>query len=300
MMTERVTRREVLWGIVLMARPFVLIAGVLAYLVGLAYAWYRLGGLDPMAASYGLLVLMTATMMGHYANEYADVDTDSITRRTRFSGGSGVLPKGRVPVRYALYMTISMLLASLTLTALGMVWGILTDDFLVLLLVSLALGWSYSMPPLRLERRGWGEIDNAFLGGFSMVLSGFVPQSGWVDLGSMLFCIPMSLVVMVNLIPVHWSDREADREVGKMTLVARLGERAIPLYLALLLSTYLATILLWPEIIPYQALLLALLTFPYAIYSYHRFRHRGDVWTGSFLMGAYFIAMAAGLTLASL
>ena len=77
--------------------PFVLLAGVLAYLVGLAYAWFRVGSIDAIAAVYGLLVLMTATMMGHYADEYADLDTDSITRRTWFSGGSGVLPEGRLP-----------------------------------------------------------------------------------------------------------------------------------------------------------------------------------------------------------
>ncbi len=102
-------------GAVRMARPFVLLAGVLAYLVGLAYAWFRVGSIDPIAAVYGLLVLMTATMMGHYADEYADLDTDSITRRTWFSGGSGVLPEGRLPPRFALRMALAMLVITLFL-----------------------------------------------------------------------------------------------------------------------------------------------------------------------------------------
>ena len=44
-----------------------------------------------------LAVMVSAILMGHYANEYADVDTDSLTKRTLYSGGSGVLPSGIVP-----------------------------------------------------------------------------------------------------------------------------------------------------------------------------------------------------------
>ena len=287
-------------GAVRMARPFVLLAGVLAYLVGLAYAWFRVGSIDSIAAVYGLLVLMTATMMGHYADEYADLDTDSITRRTWFSGGSGVLPEGRLPPSFALRMALAMLALSLLLASAGWLWGMFTLDYLALLALSLFLGWSYSMKPLRLERRGWGELDNAFLGGFSMVLAGYLPQAGNLDLDSLLFCLPMFLVVLINLIPVHWSDREADRAVGKITMVVRLGERASALYLLLIGSLYLATLSLWPEILPSEAMVLMMLTLPFAFWSYLRFKRRGDEWTGSLLMGAFFLATIAGLSLASL
>ncbi len=287
-------------GAVRMARPFVLLAGVLAYLVGLAYAWFRVGSIDPIAAVYGLLVLMTATMMGHYADEYADLDTDSITRRTWFSGGSGVLPEGRIPPRFALRMALAMLVITLFLAGAGWIWGMFTLDYLALLALSLFLGWSYSMPPLRLERRGWGELDNAFLGGFSMVLAGYLPQADNLDLDSLFFCMPMFLVVLINLIPVHWSDREADRAVGKITMVVKMGERASTLYLLLIASLYVATLLLWPDIIPTEAMALMLLTFPFALWSYLRFKRRGDEWTGSLLMGSFFLATIAGLTLASL
>ncbi len=287
-------------GAVRMARPFVLLAGVLAYLVGLAYAWFRVGSIDPIAAVYGLLVLMTATMMGHYADEYADLDTDSITRRTWFSGGSGVLPEGRLPPRFALRMALAMLMITLFLAGAGWIWGMFTLDYLALLALSLFLGWSYSMPPLRLERRGWGELDNAFLGGFSMVLAGYLPQTGNVDLDSLFFCVPMFLVVLINLIPVHWSDREADRAVGKITMVVKMGEKASELYLLLIASLYVATLLLWPDIIPTEAMALMMLTIPFALWSYLRFKRSGDEWTGSLLMGSFFLATIAGLTLASL
>lgn len=297
---ERAGRLEYARGAVRMARPFVLLAGVMAYLVGLAYAWSRLGSIDAVAAGYGLLVLMTSTIMGHYADEYADLDTDSMTRRTWFSGGSGVLPEGRLPPRFALHMALAMLAISLALAIAGWLWGIFSLDYLALLSISLILGWSYSMPPLRLERRGWGELDNAFLGGFSMVLAGYLPQAGNVDLYSLLFCLPMFLVVLINLIPVHWSDREADRTVGKITLVVRLGEKASELYLVLIGSLYLATLLLWPQVLPTEAMVMMMLTLPIALWSYLRFKRRGDEWTGSLLMGAFFMATITGLSLAGL
>jgi 1,4-dihydroxy-2-naphthoate octaprenyltransferase len=174
------------------------------------------------------------------------------------------------------------------------------SDYLVLLALSLFLGWFYSMPPLRLERRGLGELDNAFLGGFSMVLAGYLPQAGHFDLDSLLFCLPMFLVVLINLIPVHWSDREADRAVGKMTLVVRLGDRSTKLYLLLVGSLYAGTVLLWPNVIPIEAMVLMMLTLPFALWSYLRFKRMGDEWTGSMLMGAFFLVTIAGLSLASL
>jgi 1,4-dihydroxy-2-naphthoate octaprenyltransferase len=293
-------RLEYARGAVRMARPFVLLAGVLAYLVGLAYAWSRLGSIDAFAAGYGLLVLMTATMMGHYADEYADLDTDTLTRRTWFSGGSGVLPEGRLPPRFALHMALSMLLLTLLLAGVGWLWGMFTLDYLALLALSLFLGWSYSMPPFRLERRGWGELDNAILGGFSMVLAGYLPQAGDLDLDALMFCSPMFLVVLINLIPVHWSDREADRAVGKITLVVRLGQRASQLYLALIASLYLLTLWLWPEVLPTEAAVPMMLTLPIALWSYLRFKKSGDEWTGSLLMGTFFLAAIVGLSLASL
>ncbi len=152
-------------GAVRMARPFVLLAGVLAYLVGLAYAWFRVGSIDTMAAVYGLLVLMTATMMGHYADEYADLDTDSITRRTRFSGGSGVLPEGRLPPRFALHMALAMLMISLLLASAGWLWGMFTLDYLALLAVVVVPRLVLFHATFAPGAKGMGRTGQCFPGG---------------------------------------------------------------------------------------------------------------------------------------
>ncbi len=85
-----------------MGRFLVLLAGVAAYALGLAMAYYDLGMVSWMRAGMGLLIMAFGTLMAHYANEFADIDTDLITRRTYFSGGSGVLPAGILPPIWAL------------------------------------------------------------------------------------------------------------------------------------------------------------------------------------------------------
>jgi 1,4-dihydroxy-2-naphthoate octaprenyltransferase len=41
--------------------------------------------------------MIVVSISVHYANEYADHKTDALTERTKFSGGSGILPRGLVP-----------------------------------------------------------------------------------------------------------------------------------------------------------------------------------------------------------
>jgi 1,4-dihydroxy-2-naphthoate octaprenyltransferase len=65
-----------------MGRPFILVAGIIAYFLGLSMVYHDLGTINLLPALGGLLILILATLMAHYANEYADVDTDTITRRT--------------------------------------------------------------------------------------------------------------------------------------------------------------------------------------------------------------------------
>ena len=139
-------------ALVKMARPFVLVAGLLAFLTGASMAFWRLGNLPWKGSIAGLAIMVTAIVMGHYTNEYADFDTDSITRRTLFSGGSGVLPSGVIPKIWALYAALAFLGLSLLLTVFAYFSGIISSSVVCLAIIGIPLGWFYSMPPLRLER----------------------------------------------------------------------------------------------------------------------------------------------------
>ncbi len=272
-----------------MGRPFVVVAGLIAYTLGLSMAYYQLQTLEPTKAFMGLLIMVSAIFMAHYANEYADVDTDSLTRRTWFSGGSGVLPSGIIPRSWALRAAVLLALLSVILTVSSFFAGILPIQGVFIVALGMLGGWFYSMPPLRLERTAGGELDNALLGGFLMPLIAYVPQVGHVDLKAVLILTPIFLAVMVNLLAVHWADRKADAVVGKNTLVVHLGKRTRIVHAVLTAFIYLSSAFLI-VVIPWQVILAIFLTLPLAFWAVSNFE-KGPM-SSSFLMAAVMIFLS--------
>jgi len=254
-----------------MGRPFILISGFIAYFLGLSIAYHDLGTIQIIPALVGLLILVLATLMAHYANEYADVDTDTLTRRTRYSGGSGVLPSGIIPARWALWSALILAVLTLMVTFLSYWRGLLSSQGVLLVLMGIIGGWFYSMPPLQLERTRWGEVDNALLGGYLMPLIAYIPQVGVADWDMFLILTPIFLAVLVNLLGVHWLDREADAQVGKNTLVVRLRDRVPLFHLVLTVLLYTCTLALLP-LVPWQVVVAVFLTTPLAIWANLHFK----------------------------
>jgi len=98
----------------------------------------------------------------------------------------------------------------------GFFLGLLTPVPLVVLFAGAFLGWMYSLPPLALAWRGWGELDNALLGGVALPLYAYLVQSGELDRWVILIFIPFSMLVFINLLATTWTDRDADRSVGTL------------------------------------------------------------------------------------
>ena len=79
------------YGILRMSRPAQLLAIILVYLFGSIVAWAQDASPNRIAFVYGLLVVLLVSASIHIANEYADYETDALTQRTLYSGGSGAL-----------------------------------------------------------------------------------------------------------------------------------------------------------------------------------------------------------------
>jgi 1,4-dihydroxy-2-naphthoate polyprenyltransferase len=204
-----------LWG---MARPLQLLAIALVYTWGVLIARAHGYLLVPQTLIMSLLAILMVAASVHYANEYADHETDALTTRTPFSGGSGVLPRGDVPRVLALQ-------AMVTAGVVGLVLAVvlrLNAVALALLIFIAVFGWMYSLPPLKLAWRGWGELDNALLGGLALPVYGYVTVTATVDFHAVLAALPFALLVFLNLLATTWPDRHADAQVGKYTLATLL------------------------------------------------------------------------------
>ncbi|MGA7689778.1 MAG: UbiA family prenyltransferase [Jiangellales bacterium] len=219
-------------------------------------------------AAWALGALVGVAVSVHLVNEYADADTDAVTERTRFSGGSGALHDLGLDRRLPLRGAWASGGTGAALAALGMLAGQLSGVAVVLLLLGLLGGWLYSLGPRALSRLGWGEIANAVLGGLLLPLFGMSAVAGQVNLADLLIFAPFAVVVFVNLLETQWADRHADMQVGKMTLVTRLTSGQVQaVALACTLAAYGGLVVLVPDPIPVPVGAASLLALPFSVWA---------------------------------
>ncbi len=210
-----------------MSRPSqVLLIGVV-YAAGVAVA-RAAGDVDPVAVLIGLIALVLVAASVHYANEFADAETDAITRRTPFSGGSGALARSGLARNVALVAAAVSGGAGLAVGGLGLAAGTLPAVGFSLLVIGAVGGWAYSLPPAAaLNRHGLGEIANAVLGGLLLPAFGYAVAAGSLPAWVIAAFVPFALVDFSSVMATAWPDRAADVRVGKRTLVTRSSPRSL-------------------------------------------------------------------------
>ncbi len=192
-------------------------------LLGQALAYSQTRGLNwlifGLAHLYGLLIQLYIV----YANDLADIDTDSNNRTfTPFSGGSRVLVTGAISLNAMKKGTWLMVALNLLL---GLVFGVFFQRPVapVFVVGSLLLLWSYSYPPIRQSYRGGGEILQ-MLG-----VAGLLPLFGFYLQRGSIATFPWILIVV--LLPIHLGcaiatslpDYPSDKLAGKRTATVLLG-----------------------------------------------------------------------------
>ncbi|MCP4417258.1 MAG: UbiA family prenyltransferase, partial [Chloroflexi bacterium] len=136
-----------LWG---MARPLLLLVVTPIYLIGSLIAPVFNVPWNATRFWWGLGILLPVVLAAHYANEYIDFETDALTKRTPFSGGSGVLARGLGSRRMALGATWVMLAIGILLAAAAFFAGMISPSGLVLWGIGTFFGIAYSLPPFKL------------------------------------------------------------------------------------------------------------------------------------------------------
>jgi len=181
----------------------------------------------------------------HFGNEYADYETDKLTKRTPYSGGSGALQDSGLDKNLALSGAILAMILGFTIAFFAFLMGHLTLQVLTILGLAAFFGWGYSLKPLKLAWRGWGEIDNALLGAWLLPIYGYSVIHHRVDTLIMAAAAPFAMLAFLNLLATHWADQEADRAVGKYTLVTKISIPQLRiLYLLTMLGAYVGSLAL--------------------------------------------------------
>lgn len=269
-----------------MARPKQIMLIVLIYIWGGLMASAQGFAWDASSFLFGLSSAILISISIHYANEYADYQTDALTQRTLYSGGSGALQDLGLDRRLAIKGAVLFVFAGFLLAIIATRRGHLSTWILAPLGAAAFLGWEYSLRPLKLAWRGWGEIDNALLGGFLLPVYGYAAISHRVETPVVSASLPFAMLAFVNLLGTHWADREADQAVGKNTLTTKLSVSRLRLiYLLPLLGAYTGIVLL-PGI-PLPVRIASFSVLPLSLWGYSRFTRQHSPAPSVYPMVAY-------------
>ncbi len=243
-------------------RPqFLILSLVLAFL-GTTVAWYD-GAVNICYALLAGVGLVLTHASVNILNDYFDFRSgiDQATRRTPFSGGSGILPANLLTPRQVLWLGIVTLVLAVPIG----IYFIIVSGWQLAPLLVIAVFFIMLYSPIILKRP-WPEwAAGAGLGALPILGMYFV-QTGAYTWESVVACIPSALLVHNLLLLNEFPDVEADKLAHRKTLPIAIGRKyAAIIYIAVNITVYV-WIIAWvaARVMPVWALL-ALLSLPLCV-----------------------------------
>ena len=247
-----------------MMRPFFLLGGVLLYALGAGIARYLGTHIVWDIYLLGQIFVTTLQLSTHFLNEYYDSPADQQNpNRTPFNGGSGAVGAGKLPRQTALISGLVMLAAVASLSVLIMYRVHPTPVTYLIMLLAFFGAVFYSVPPVRLESSGYGELTTSLMTGFLLPAFAFSLQTG--ELHRLLAMVGFPLVALhfAMLIAFEMPDYGSDLKYGKRTILVRMGwKNGMTLHNILIISAYLLLILAASLGLPLAIVLPAFLPLP--------------------------------------
>jgi len=243
-------------------RPqFLLLSVVLAFL-GTCIAWYD-GYFHLGYAILAFIGLLLAHISVNVLNDYFDYRSgiDLETKRTPFSGGSGILPAALLkPGQVLRFGLVSFLLALI----IG-IYFMVAVGWLLLPVVLIAAVCVLLYTPAILKM-GWPEWAPGLGMGTLPVLGAYFVQTAAYPASAIIAAIPSGILVHNLLLLNEFPDVDADKKGGRKTLPIVIGKaRASIVYSVLTIVVYLWIIggVAAGQMPVFS--LIALLTLPFAI-----------------------------------
>ncbi|HEX2169741.1 MAG TPA: prenyltransferase [Nitrososphaera sp.] len=199
-----------------------LLASVIAVSNGLAITYWKYSTIDPLYAilTYIGVVFLHASV--DLLNDYWDYKRgiDVSTKRTKFSGGTGVLPENLLEPR-------TVYIAGLIFLVLGASIG---TYFIIVRGIAIAIILGFAVTAIyfystKIVNAGLGELFVAIKGAM-IVLGSLYVQNATLDLaalyGGAIVGLLSATVLFINSFP----DYQADKSKGRRTLVIIFGRKA--------------------------------------------------------------------------
>jgi 1,4-dihydroxy-2-naphthoate octaprenyltransferase len=219
--------KKMLQGWVILSRPPFHIVGVLPFVLGTFLAYRLVGVFSPAVFVLGTVGVILIMLSTYHAGEYFDHREDTLSRRLHsnpFAGGSRLTLHGIMPRTVPLWTSLVSLFAALGIGIL-LQYGFKTGPYTLLLGALGALpGFFYSTEPVRLVKRGVGEIFIGFCYGWLPVASAFYIQTSTIDSVIHWMSLPIGFSIFNVILLNEFPDYNADCATGKKNLLSRIGK----------------------------------------------------------------------------
>jgi len=228
-----------------------LLASVIAVSLGLSLAWYAGSSIDVFHALLTFAGVISLHASVDLLNDYWDFKRgiDTKTKRTKMSGGTGVLPEGLLKPK-------SVYLAGIGFLILGSIIGIY---FVIIfgITIGVILGFailSVYFYSTKIVNWGLAEVFVTIKGTLIVIGTFFIQSQGIDDFtifAGIVVGLLSSLVLFVTSIPDH----DIDKEKGRRTLIIIFGK-----------SNAVKTFLIFP-ILTYGVIIFGVITGLFPVYS---------------------------------
>lgn len=235
-----------------------LLFSTFAYTLGLAIADYLGATLSIPVLALGLgWALFAQTSM----NLLAEVFRPANEPLNGLFGAQRVYLRDRL-----LFISIGLLGLAAGCAYLLYLLGSIHMEALILLALSLLIVLAYAAPPLKLARRGFGELLLAAHIGYVFPSLGFVLQTGHFHRLLPILTLPVTALALACFLVFNFPTYADDLKYERVTLLARLGwQRAVPLHHGLIILAFFLLALAPRLGVSIVALWPAFLAMPFAL-----------------------------------
>ncbi len=198
-----------------------LLASVIAVAVGLALSWLQTSQINLLHAALTMAGVLALHASVDLLNDYWDFrrGIDTTTKRTKMSGGTGVLPEGLLkPVQVYKAGIAFLILGSLIGSYFIVIYGIIIAAILAFAILSI---YFYST---KIVDSGLAEVF-VVIKGTMIVLGTYFIQTSEIAINPIFAGIVVGILSSLVLFITSFPDYDADKSKGRKTLVIAVGKK---------------------------------------------------------------------------
>jgi 1,4-dihydroxy-2-naphthoate polyprenyltransferase len=198
-----------------------LLASIIAVSTALSLNWWMYSSIDIFDAILTFAGVMALHASVDLLNDYWDFKRgiDTITKRTKMSGGTGVLPEGLLKPSTVYRVGVAFLIIGSLVGS----YFVITDGIIIAIILGFAI-LSIYFYSTKIVDSGLGEFFVAVKGSMIVIGALFI-QSGQITLESIFAGIIIGTLSSMVLFIASFPDHDADKSKGRKTLVISVGKQ---------------------------------------------------------------------------